>query len=147
MRHRFGGRAPAAWRAALTALVLLSACHGEAEQAHRTEAGRIAHAVENLRNAPNARKAPYLTSLERMPCSVPDVCELKRTCVDAYQRQLSVLASVQAVRHELKHDAAPAAAASAAGVLDSAQKALLDARRRTEHCADLQGTVSRRYGL
>lgn len=129
------------------ALALLTACHGEAEQAHRTEAGRVAHAVDNLRNASNAKKGPFLTSLERMPCSVPDVCELKRTCVDAYQRQLKALAGVRAVRRSLARDAAPGAAASAAGVLDSAQKELVDAKHRTEHCADLQGTVTRRYGL
>ncbi len=127
--------------------MLLAACHGEAEQAHRTEAGRVAHAVESLRNAPNAKKAPYLASLERTPCSVPDVCELKRACVGAYQRQLAALAGVQAVRHALAADAAPALAASAAGQLDSAQKDLGAARHDTEHCADLQGAVTRRYGL
>lgn len=138
------GSAPcrAAW--ALSALLLV-ACHGEAEQAHRTEAGRITHAVENLRNAPNAKKAPYLTSLERTPCSVPDLCALKRACVDAYRRQLDALGAVRAVKKALQTDGGPALAHSAAVRLGSAQKQLADANRRAHHCADLQGAVERRY--
>ncbi len=127
--------------------LLLSCCHGEAEQAHRTEAGRFAHAVDSLRKAPNDDKAPYLAALERMPCSVPDVCQLKRACVDAYQRQLRGLAAVRVARRLLDADGGPAQAASAAAGLASAPKVLSDARQRARHCADLEGAVARHYGL
>ena len=122
-------------------------CHGEAEQAQRAEAARIAHAVDALRDAPNAAKAPRLKALEQMPCSVPDVCELQRVCVDAYRRQVHALDGVSAVRDELAGDAGPQAAASAAALLGASRKELSAAHTGARHCADLQGSAVRKYKL
>lgn len=137
-----GFRSPAR---ALSALLLIAGCHGEAEQARRTEAGRISHAVDNLRNVSNDTKAPYLAALERMSCSAPDLCELKRACVDAYRHQIHALSATHAVRRELQGDSGPGVAPSAAASLVSAQQELEKAERQAHHCADLQGAVERRY--
>ncbi len=105
----------------------------------------MAHAVEQLRSAPNAAKAPLLRALERQPCESEDVCELKRVCVAAYRDQLGALDGARALEHALSGDAAAPPPASAAALVESSEHRLEAARAGARHCAELQGALSRRY--
>ena len=50
----------------------------------KQSAGRVAHAIEVVRDAPNAAKATALAELTKVACSGPDVCETKGACRSAY---------------------------------------------------------------
>jgi hypothetical protein len=105
----------------------------------------VAHAVEQLRSAPNSGKAPLLQSLKRQPCTSADVCELQRVCVAAYEELVGAHEGVSALERALSGDGAAPPAASAAAALASAEQSVERARTGAQHCADLQATLARRY--
>ncbi len=63
-------------RIALAALVLL-AC----ESAERAEAQRVVAAVDRFRQAQNPDKPAAAEALRAVPCSAPDVCKARDTCL------------------------------------------------------------------
>lgn len=109
----------------------------------RSEAARLSHAIDALRNADNAAKAPHLRALRETACSEPDVCAVQSACVAGYELHLSALAALSGAQATLA-DAGPEAAAR---VLDRAKSDLERARGLTERCAEAQGEMIRKYGV
>ena len=143
-----GGR-PLLPRATVLLMTAVLACQTEREQARKSEAAALVRAIDELRDAPNSGKRPRLLELERVACSDPDLCALKRACTLAYRRHLRALESARSLRHALKGDAGGLIDASTptAELVSQAQHDLQRARRLARRCTELEGEVLRRYGL
>jgi hypothetical protein len=122
------------------------ACHGEADEAHRAEAGRVARAVQSLRDAPNDEKRARLVALRQQPCTVEDVCALRDTCVTAYSLEVEALDSIAAVRRATREPSAPVPP-GAGELLARAETEMHRAEGLTKSCADLEGAARRTHRL
>lgn len=130
---------------ATAALGAAPACHGEKDESRRAEAGRIAEAVRVLREAPNDGKRPLLKSLREVVCSADDLCELKRSCADAYELELTAFDGISAVRRTVRGtDPIPP---EAAPLLMKSESNLKRAADLTRACAESEGATRRRYSL
>jgi hypothetical protein len=151
MEGRSPGRGLCATRkaaaSALTGwLIALGGCeHTEQQIERRREAERVVYALESLRNAPNDAKPPLLKALEGVACVTEEICELKRTCVGAYEVHLRALAGTRAARHAVESDAG--ADKKAAELLGQSARWLEEAARKTKRCADLEGEIVRKHKL
>jgi hypothetical protein len=128
------------------AVTLVSvACHGEAVEARRAEAGRIAEAVRVLRVAAPEEKRPLLKSLGEIRCSAEDLCALRKSCQDAYALELSATDGIAAVRHAVREpDPVPT---EAAALLAQSEGELRRAVDLTKACADSEAETRRRYSF
>jgi len=131
--------------ALVVSLSSVAACHGEREEARRAEAGRIAHAVEALRNAPNEAKRPLLSALERESCSSNDVCAVKKDCTTAYSATLDALDALAAVRHAAR-DPGPLPS-NVAVLLTRTEADLRRAQDLATKCADAEAALRRSHHL
>lgn len=129
-----------AYRGALAVFVVtLSGCHARSEQ--RAEVRSVSVAIDRLRQAPNPEKAPLLSELSRVPCSLKDVCELRDRCVGAYREQVEALdeiASIKAAKDERKIPDAERFLA--------VERKLERARKLAQECLENELVVGRRYG-
>ena len=92
-------------------------------------------AIDRLRDAPNPEKAPKLAELQKVPCSLADVCQLRDRCVGAYQMQVEALAQIAGAKNGLD------------GELVAALEQKLEAARKLSHeCLEFELVVGRRYG-
>jgi hypothetical protein len=134
--------------AAIPGALALTACraHGESDEAVRAEAGRAAHAVKELRMAPNGQKAPLLSALKNVACTASDVCALKNSCAAAYSLELGALDGLHAVRRATENEAAPVPS-SATDVLSRAETDLSRAVADEKACADSEAELERKYSL
>ena len=123
---------------------MLSQCSLGASAGEKAEAGRINHAIDQLRAASNAQKGALLDALQSVSCEPPALCELSRVCVDAYGQHVFALAETARAKVLI---AKPDGAAEAARILDFAQSELALAAPKISHCADAQGVVQRKYKL
>lgn len=129
--------------AALVAVVL-SACRGEEERTVSREVASVAHAVNQLREAPHNAKEVPLTQLKAIACKAAPACELQQVCVTAYRLhaeavQMGVQASEQGTSGY-----GPQLAAE---LLARAEKQLADAKAGAERCVALEGELTRRFKL
>jgi hypothetical protein len=122
------------------------ACHGEGDEARRAEAGRVARAVQALRDAPNDEKRVRLGALRQERCTAEDVCALRDTCVAAYSLEVAALDSIDAVRRATREPAAPVPS-GAGELLARAEAELRRAEGLTKSCADLEGAARRAHRL
>jgi hypothetical protein len=129
----------------VAALAASVACGGEAEQARRSEAGRLAEAVRRLRDAANADKRPFLLLLRETPCVAADACALRKTCVDAYSLETAAFDAIMAVRHATASGSP--VPDGAAALLSRSEAELRRAAELTRTCADLEATARRNYRL
>jgi hypothetical protein len=123
---------------------LLSQCSLGASASEKAEAGRINHAIDQLRLAPNPQKGALLDALKSVSCENPELCELQRVCVEGYGQHVFALAETARAKSLL---IAPDGAAEAARILDFAQSELAQAAPKISHCADAQGATQRKYKL
>ncbi len=121
---------------------MLSACSFGPSASQKAEAGRISHAIDGLREAPNASKRERFGALASAPCETPDLCQLKQLCVAGYTAHLHALAETARAKALL---AEPRSESEAANVLDRAQSELAEAATQLAGCADAQGAAQRRY--
>ncbi len=126
------------------AVVLAGACRGEEERAVSREVASVAHAVNQLREAPHNAKESPLAQLLAIGCKSAPACELQQVCVSAYRLhaeavQMGVQASQQGT--------AGYGPQLAADLLARAEKQLADAKLGAERCVALQGEFTRRYKL
>jgi hypothetical protein len=133
---------------AILGALALFACraHGENDEAARVEAGRVARAVEALRQAPNGQKAPLLSALRNVTCTASDVCALKNSCVAAYSLELGALDALRAVRRATENEGAPVPSA-ATDVLSRVETDLSRAALDEKACADSESDLERKYSL
>jgi hypothetical protein len=123
---------------------LLSQCSLGASASEKAEAGRISHAINQLRAAPNTQKNELLDALKSVACQTAELCELQRVCVDGYGQHVFALAETARAKSLI---ATPDGAAEAARILDFAQSELAQAAPKISHCADAQGATQRKYKL
>ncbi len=131
-------------RARIAALACALACACGPSSEEKAEAGALSRAIDLLRNAPNAGKAPLLNALKATRCTRPELRALQDRCADAYGLH------VRGVEHELEAKAKLAAGADAGTVsalLASAEDELNRARPLVERCTDQQAELKRRYRL
>jgi len=133
-------------RAALVCLALCAACRSQESRALEAESARVGRSIDEVRNAPNAGKAPLLRALEAEACEHPAVCEMKSLCVRAYSRHVESLeASARAKSLLATPDGGSDAALAAASAVNQAEAALGEAQRLTEACAAGQGELRRKH--
>ena len=123
--------------------MLWAGCGKRPSQDAVAEAAGLSHGIDGLRQAPNLDKAERLAALRQMPCSEPDLCELKRECERAYTKHVLALGRVERVKLDLEKGAAAALEAE----LDAARAALIEAEAETQGCVGLQAAVKESYGL
>jgi len=124
---------------------LVIGCSGARDQQRRAEAGRLGRAIDVLREAPNSDKRPLLRALESEPCTAPDLCTLKQTCVEAYTRHLHALDGVQASRRALESPEPETDSRRVAELVTASERELAAARKIGERCTELRGEAQRRY--
>jgi len=122
----------------------LSQCSLGASASEKAEAGRISHAIDQLRSASNAQKGQLLDALKGQSCETAELCELQRVCVDGYGQHVFALAETARAKSLIQ---TPDGAAEAAQVLDFAQTELAQAAPKISRCADAQGVAQRKYKL
>ncbi|HEY3255548.1 MAG TPA: hypothetical protein VGJ91_16430 [Polyangiaceae bacterium] len=123
---------------------MLSQCSLGASADEKAEAGRISHAIDQLRSASNAQKGELLDALKSLSCQTAELCELQRACVDGYGQHVFALAETARAKSLI---GTPEGAAEAARILDFAQSELAQAAPKISHCADAQGAAQRKYKL
>jgi hypothetical protein len=112
----------------------LVGCDGSAS-AKRAEVRSISFAIDRLRQAPNPEKAPKLEALSKLPCSLPDTCQLRDHCVGAYQLQVEAVTQIAVAKEGLDGDAVTAI-----------EKKLEGARKLAHECLEFELVVGRRFG-
>lgn len=131
-----------AFRGMATTLLFLAACSQRDTEAQQS-AGRVARAIELLRNAPNDSKAIPLKALADLACTGPEVCETRDTCRSAYALHVDGVSLTAAARQK----AADRQDLEAASLLGSAQQKLRDAGSKVQDCVEREGALKRRYNL
>lgn len=137
--------------AALLAAALAAACRNgkaptEPDEAARSEAGRVAHQVKLLRDADNSQKPVFLKALDGTPCTVNEICAVKKTCSEAYTLEVSALSALSTLRHSLQ-GFAPGMEQQEALLLSQAEASLHQAKDLVAKCADAEAALRRRYRL
>jgi hypothetical protein len=112
---------------------------GRSEEAKRAEVASVTVAIDRLRDAPNPNKPEFLQFLANTPCSIEDVCALKKDCADAYAEQVSALAAISQLK------AASASGADASAKLVAIQGQLERARDGAKACVDREARLLDRY--
>jgi hypothetical protein len=142
------GRLRFAWRfGAVCASVCLSlsACRSSQARQLEAEVARLSHAIDSLRNAPNAGKVALLEALERAQCTEPEACQLKETCVTAYRRHRAAIEASERARGLLDaRDGGTRAVLAAASELNQAEIELEHARVLTDRCSADEGALKRK---
>jgi hypothetical protein len=123
---------------------LLSQCSLGASASEKAEAGRISHAIDQLRLAPNPQKGELLDTLKGLNCQAAELCELQRVCIDGYGQHVFALTETARAKSLMN---TAGGAAEAARILDFAQSELAQAAPKISHCADAQGATQRKYKL
>src|SRR5512147_776258 len=75
---------------------LLAAGCNQTSSEKRAEVRSISVAIDRVRQAANPDKAPLLSELSRLPCTLQDVCQLRDRCVAAYQKQVEAVDQIAA---------------------------------------------------
>lgn len=104
--------------------------------------------MRKLREAGNAEKAPLRKALEATACTADDTCGLKKSCAEAYALQERALEGLSAVRHATSGaSGAEPVPSAAAALLRDVTANLERAKTLAKGCADLEGTLRRKYSL
>lgn len=138
----------------LALLVGLTACgtksasaDDSADSAARSEAARLCHAIDRLREADNAKKSEWLSALSAEPCT--SLCQLKQVCASAYQEHVGALDAIRQVKAYGTELPAPGSSAGTqiTEKLAEAERRLRESRKRAEQFVESQSEVRRRYRL
>lgn len=124
-------------------MALVAACSKRPSQDAVAEAAGLSHGIDGLRQAPNLEKAEHLAALRQMPCSEPDLCELKRECERAYTKHVVALGQVERIKLDLEKGVSKGLEEE----LERARAALIEAEAETQNCVALQAAAQERYGL
>jgi hypothetical protein len=129
-------------RLRLAPALLVLACGPRVDPDAQQSAGRIARAVEQLRNAPNAGKPVALAALGKLSCTGSDVCETRDACAKAYTEHVDALSLTAAAKLKLESDGA-----EAARLLGAAEQKLGQAALLVSLCTEREAALRRRYKL
>lgn len=159
---RAQGRLCSALAGALLALSAVTGCRETTSGSDgagpevKAEGARLSRAIDQLREADNARKHEFLERLEAERCAA--LCELKEICVAAYREHVSALAAIAdaralggsalgAERTAPKGGAGPVDESRLAERLGEAQRRLEAARELSGRCVTTQGELKVRLKL
>ena len=124
---------------------LLAGCRSSEARRLEAEVAGVARAIDSLRNAPNEGKSALLAALRGKPCQASEACQLKASCVAAYERHLSALAASERARTLLADkDGGTREVIEAATELNRAERELAEAHAQTEQCSSNEGELLRR---
>jgi hypothetical protein len=112
---------------------------GVSDEAKRAEVASVTVAIDRLRDAPNANKAAFLTSLKQTPCSLPDVCQLRDLCVAAYTKLVDSRAQIAQLK------ATEMSATEIAAKSQTVQAQLSQAYNESKRCVDVEVQVLDHY--
>lgn len=117
------------------------------DAAARSEAARLCHTIDRLREADNAKKSDWLAALVAEPCTV--LCPLKQVCESAYREHVTALDAIREVKAYGAEPPAPGSSAGAAVTekLSEAERRLRAARSMAERCVESESEAKRRYRL
>jgi len=118
-------------RRAVAAALLLCACGRE--QARREEAARVVEVVEGLIMADRRAKTALIERLRSTPCTLPDVCDARQACVEAFA-PIAEAAKLQLEARALLDRNDPSLAPQVDAKLDEAEKLNLRARKLQDPC-------------
>lgn len=119
-------------------------CRSAEQRETSREVARVAHLVNQLRDAPHNAKEQPLSELLAAECTSAPACELKHVCASAYRLHAdAVELGVQAGKQR-PDGYGPVIAAD---LLKRAEKQLGDAKAGTERCVQLQGELTREHKL
>jgi len=127
----------------LAAVCAAFACSSAQDIEAKQSAGRVAHAIEVVRDAPNAAKAVALAELGKAACSGPDVCETREACRAAYALHVEATTLTQAAKLKLNEGSA----AEAANLLSASEQKLTEAAPQVDACLTRESALRRRYKL
>ena len=127
----------------LAAACFALGCSSSEDALAKQSAGRVARAIEVVRDAPNAGKATALAELAKLSCSGPDVCETRDACQTAYALHVEATTLTQAAKLKLNEGDA----AAAANLLGASEQKLSDASGKVSSCMDRESALRRRYKL
>ena len=127
----------------LAAFCVPLACSSSQDALAKQSAGRIARAIEVVRDAPNAGKATALAELAKLSCSGPDVCETRDACQAAYALHVEATTLTQAAKLKLNEGDS----AAAAKLLGASEQKLAEASPKVEACTTRESALRRRYKL
>jgi hypothetical protein len=129
-------------------MLSLGACHGSG----RREATSLDDGVDRYRRAEGAQRMTELQAVTDLPCSIADVCDAKKTCLEAMAptaRALDLKDEVTRALGELQDKRlAPDAAAAQAlpAMLDEATRLLEVGRAKMGDCERKLADLRLRYG-
>lgn len=118
-----------------------SGCRSQAERDAEREIARIAHAVSELRNAPNNAKELPLERLRGEPCSVAAACQLQQVCVQGYSLYTLALRTAARVRDAMRSGSREFD--TARELLENSERDLDHAKGLMDRCVSLQGELAR----
>ena len=118
-------------RGSLIALALLAGCGRD--QARREEAFRVVEHVDALIMVDRRDKAAALERLKGVPCTLPDVCEARRACVEAFV-PLVEASALQMEARALLDQQSPELTARVDEKLSEAEKKQNAARKLQDGC-------------
>jgi hypothetical protein len=127
----------------LLLLTGLVSCGSTREAAEQKSAAQIARAIELVREAPNAAKAPALDRLAKLECTGVEACAVRDTCAAAYREHVDAVALTEVARSRLTEGKTN----EAAKLLVSAQRKLSEASSKVAGCTDREAALRRRYKL
>jgi hypothetical protein len=107
------------------------------------EVTHVAHLVNQLRDAPNAAKAPKLEALQNATCARPEVCQLQQLCVQAYALEAKALGVAGEVGEALRTGAGNREAA--AQLLAASERELQHAHQLMLRCLESQSELEREF--
>lgn len=112
---------------------------GRSEESKRAEVASVTVAIDRLRTAANPDKAAMLGTLEKTPCTMKDVCDLKQQCVEAYRLQVSTLAQIEGLKNGQLGEG------QLSDQIKTLQAQLARARDGAKNCVDAEAKLLDRY--
>jgi hypothetical protein len=116
------------------------------DQARREEAGRMVEHIDTLIMMDRREKAAALQRLQNAPCTLPDVCEARRACGEAFAPVVEA-ARLQLEARALLDQHDPALSAQIDARLDEAEKKQAQARKLQDTCISATTQLRQAYRL
>lgn len=129
----------------LLPLLSFSAACGR-DQAHREEAAHIADAIDAIIMADRKAKQPLLERLRTTPCSLPEACEARLACTEAFTPVVEATV-LQAEARALLDQKNPELTAQIDEKLSQAEQRHTAASKLQDRCISATTHLRQKYNL
>jgi hypothetical protein len=116
------------------------------EQARREEAALVTNTIDALIMADRRAKRPLLDQLRATPCTLPDVCEARQACAEAFA-PVAEAARLQLEARALLDQQDPALTAQVDARLTEAERQNTLAAKLQDRCISATTHLRQHYGL